>query len=299
MQHRRDLRSDPFTSAGSFAAFSPVHVRFFGVRGSVASAGDDTRRYGGNTSCVSVQVGEQQIVFDAGTGIRPLGEALTRSGDAGRVHLFLSHLHWDHIQGFPFFAPAYIPGHRIDIHRVRPSNDGPGVREVFADQMRAPTFPVGLDVMRADLRFEDLTPGQEVLVGRALVRNVLVDHPNGCAAYRVDAGGRSIVYATDLEHGPTPDPALVELARGADLLIYDAMYTPEEYDGRAGPSRRGWGHSTYDAGAALAEAAGARHLCLFHHDPGHDDAFLDRLGERARARFPNSLVAAEGLELRL
>ncbi len=299
MQLQHDLTRQTLSHAPGLGDRA-VRVKFFGVRGSIASAGDETRRYGGNTSCVLVELGDSRIVFDAGTGIRPLGEALLAQGKAGRVDLFLSHLHWDHIQGFPFFGPAFVPGNRVVVHRVRPEAGQPDVRSVFEDQMRAPTFPVGLEVMGADLRFIDLEPRQEVLVGRALVRNVLVDHPNGCAAYRVDAGARSVVYATDLEHGERPDPGLVELARGADLLIYDAMYTPEEYAGGSGrPSRKGWGHSTYDAGAALAEAAGVRHLCLFHHDPAHDDRFMDALGERARARFASTLVAAEGMELRL
>jgi len=301
MQRSLDLRRLELRDRPGFTDQNPVRLRFFGVRGSVASAGDSTRRYGGNTSCVSLEIDETQIIFDAGTGIRPLGDAILKRAPATprRAHLFLSHVHWDHIQGFPFFAPAYVPGYGVAVHRVRPGANEPDVRSVFASQMRAPTFPVGLEAMRGDLDFVDLAPRQEVLVGRALVRNALVDHPNGCAAYRVDADTRSVVYATDLEHGAEPDPSLVELARGADLLIYDAMYTPEEYEGLRGPSRKGWGHSTFEAGAALAEAADVRHLCLFHHDPAHDDAFMDALAQRARQRFARSLVAAEGLELRL
>ena len=274
-----------------------MKIKFYGVRGSIASAGEQTRRYGGNTACVRVQCGPQTLVFDAGTGIRQLGREL--AAEPLRAHLFFSHLHWDHIQGFPFFAPAFIPGNELVIHGVKhPGGESP--REVLSGQMSAPTFPVGLDIMGADLRFENIEPSQTVRVGDAVVRSVGVDHPNGCVAYRVEYGGASVVYATDLEHAPDgPVEGLVELCRGADLLIYDAMYTPEEYAGESGPSRKGWGHSTFEAGARLAEAARAQRLCLFHHDPAHDDAFMDALGERAKRRFSSTVVATEGMELAL
>lgn len=271
-------------------------VKFYGVRGSIASAGPTTARYGGNTSCVYIEVGSQRLIFDAGTGIRLLGEEwMDRALDA---HLFLSHLHWDHIQGFPFFAPAFRPGNALQIHGVCAAG-AVSPREVLTRQMHAPTFPVPIDIMKADLCFRDLRPEENVAIGDVEVRHTLVDHPNGCAAFRVDSDDASVVYATDLEHQPEPADNLVELCRGADLLIYDAMYTPEEYAGQNGCSRRGWGHSTFEAGAELAEAAGVKSLCLFHHDPSHDDAFLDALGERARARFRHTWVASEGLGLRL
>lgn len=274
-----------------------MKIKFYGVRGSVASAGDETRRYGGNTPCVRVDAGSNVLVFDAGTGIRKLGAEIgPRKLEA---HLFFSHLHWDHIQGFPFFVPAFVPGNAIFVHGVRPGDAAP-TRDVLAGQMSPPTFPVGLDVMRADLSFEDYAAGEEVTLGDTIVRNVPVDHPNGCVAYRVEREEGAVVYATDLEHhGEDPDPALVELCRDADVLIYDAMYTPEEYEGEGGPNRHGWGHSTFEAGARLADAAGVRTLCLFHHDPAHDDTFMDALGKRARERRPGTIVAAEGMELTL
>jgi phosphoribosyl 1,2-cyclic phosphodiesterase len=263
-----------------------MRVNFYGVRGSIATAGEATRRYGGNTSCVAVEVAGEHLIFDAGTGIRSLGADLGRAS-GGRVHanLFFSHLHWDHIQGFPFFGPAYVPGNLVDIWHVHTGDPAASVRDVLAEQMRPPTFPVSLDMMRGELRFHELE-----------IRHAAVDHPNGCVAWRVDHDGHAIVYATDLEHGVEDLPAeLVELARGADLLIYDAMYTPEEYAGVGGPSRRGWGHSTFEAGAALAEAAEVGELCLFHHDPSHDDGFMDALAARARRRFRATSVAREGL----
>lgn len=277
-----------------------MRVSFYGVRGSIATAGEPTRRYGGNTSCVAIEVAGQHLIFDAGTGIRSLGNDLARASGAGRVHanLFFSHLHWDHIQGFPFFGPGYVPGNRVDVWHVRAGEGSPSARAVLSEQMQPPTFPVGLDMMRAELCFHELEPHDEVRVGEARLRSAAVDHPNGCVAWRVEHDGAAIVYATDLEHEPDAlPPALVELARDADLLIYDAMYTPEEYAGLAGPSRRGWGHSTFESGAAVAEAAGVRRLCLFHHDPAHDDGFMDALGARARRRFRATSVAAEGMVL--
>jgi phosphoribosyl 1,2-cyclic phosphodiesterase len=274
-----------------------MRVSFHGVRGSIATAGETTRRYGGNTSCVAVEVAGHHLIFDAGTGIRGLGDDLVRASGGGRIHvdLFFSHLHWDHIQGFPFFAPAYAPHNRVDVWHVRADEQAPTVREVLAEQMRPPTFPVGIDMMRSELCFHELTPEAIVRVGPARVRSAAVDHPNGCVAWRIEHEGAAIVYATDLEHpADAPPPALVELARGADLLIYDAMYTPEEYE-----ARRGWGHGTFEAGAAVAEAAGVAELCLFHHDPAHDDGFMDALGARARRRFANTIVAAEGMVLEL
>ena len=275
-----------------------MRVRFWGVRGSIASAGPYTAEVGGNTSCVEVRCGdasgaETLIVFDAGTGLRLLGESLR---GPVRAHLFLSHLHWDHIQGFPFFAPAYAPGNRIELYAPeRCAADG-DVRAALAAQMRPPHFPVGLEAMRAELHFQPIAAGAEVRVGAARVRAAAARHPNGCLAYRVSAGGRSLVYATDTEHDPAGglDGELLELARGADLLVYDAQYTTEEYAGK-----RGWGHSTAAEGARLARAAGVGRLVLFHHDPAHDDGQVARIEAATRALFPATSAAREGATVTL
>ncbi|MFV8755500.1 MBL fold metallo-hydrolase [Nannocystaceae bacterium ST9] len=284
-----------------------MRVSFHGVRGSIATAGESTRRYGGNTPCVAVEVDGAPLIFDAGTGIRELGAALARAARTSpiavspiAVNLFFSHLHWDHIQGFPFFGPAYVPGNRVDVWHARAGADAPLIRDVLAEQMRPPTFPVALETMRAELAFHEVDAGQVIRIGEARLHHTAVDHPNGCVAWRVDHAGRSLVYATDLEHDADRPPSeLVALCRGADLLIYDAMYTPEEYAGVGGPSRRGWGHGTFESGAAVAEAAGVHTLCLFHHDPSHDDAFMDALGARARRRFASTIVASEGMVIEL
>src|SRR5690606_9409225 len=165
-----------------------MRVSFYGVRGSIATAGETTRRYGGNTSCVAVEVAGEHLIFDAGTGIRPLGSDLARATGIGRVHanLFFSHLHWDHIQGFPFFGPAYVPGNRVDIWHVRSHESAPTAREVLAEQMQPPTFPVGLDMMRSELCFHELEQSAVVRAGEARLRCATVDHPNGCVAWRVE-----------------------------------------------------------------------------------------------------------------
>lgn len=279
-----------------------MRVSFYGVRGSIATAGEATRRYGGNTSCVAIEVAGQHLVFDAGTGIRQLGSDLTRAVGVGRLHvnLFFSHLHWDHIQGFPFFGPAYVAGNRVDVWHVRGDENAPTAHGVLHEQMQPPTFPVGLDVMGSELCFHELNLGQVVRVGEARLRHCATDHPNGCVAWRIEHEGRVVVYATDLEHDPQDPPAeLIELCRDADLLIYDAMYTPEEYEGLAGPSRKGWGHGTFESGAKLAELADVAELCLFHHDPSHDDGFMDALAARARRRFRATSVAREGMVIEI
>lgn len=271
-----------------------MRVRFWGVRGSIATAGRATAEVGGNTSCVEVRAGEALVILDAGTGLRALGGAL----GAGplRAHLLFSHLHWDHIQGFPFFAPAYAPGNTLTLYAPERCVPGGDVRAAFAAQMRAPHFPVGLEAMRAELRFRAVAAGAELRLGDLAVRAAAARHPNGCLAYRLAAGGRSVVYATDTEHDPggALDPELLELARGADVLIYDAQYTAAEH-----AARRGWGHSTAEEGARLAAAAGVGRLVLFHHDPAHDDAAVARIEAATRGLFPATVAAREGLELTL
>jgi phosphoribosyl 1,2-cyclic phosphodiesterase len=279
-----------------------MRVRFWGVRGSIASAGPSTAFVGGNTSCVEVRCGDRLIILDAGTGLRALGESLARGGEAVDATLLLSHVHWDHIQGFPFFAPAYSPASRIAIHAGCGDGTGRGVREALAAQMRAPHFPVGLDALRAQLTFAPVRGGDRLAIGEATVRAAQARHPGGCLAYRIEHEGRSLVYATDTEHpeGGALDEELAALADGADVLVYDAQYTPAEYEGAGpGPCRRGWGHSTADEGVRLARAAGVGRLILFHHDPAHDDAEVARIESEARAAWPSVEAAREGRVLAL
>jgi phosphoribosyl 1,2-cyclic phosphodiesterase len=275
---------------------NPFTVRFWGVRGSIANGGAEFAGVGGNTSCVEVRAGNELIILDSGTGVRALGQTL---GADTRATFLFSHLHWDHIQGFPFFTPAYVPGNTFTLYG--PGESGADLLAAMTRQMQPPNFPVTLKAMGAQLDFRTVKPGAEFEVGPARVRVAALNHPQGCLGYRISVGGTSVVYATDTEH-PAPgviDPGVLDLARGADLLIYDSQYTDDEYEGRCGPPRKGWGHSTIREACGLAEAAGVKRLALFHHDPSHDDRFVERKVGEARGWFPNVGAAREGMTVNL
>ena len=248
-----------------------LKVRFWGVRGSIPSPGPDTARYGGNTSCVEVSGGGTLVALDGGTGLRRLGGELMATAKASEVHLFLSHLHWDHIQGIPFFTPAFVPGNKVHFYGERKGELG--LRSILEAQMTSPNFPVPLSIMRSEMSFTELEPQSQLKMGALEARTTPLNHPNGCLGIRLSYQGRSVVYTTDTEHDPSGalDERLVALARGADALIYDAMYTDEEYQ-----TRVGWGHSTYSEALRVAREAGVKALYFFHHDPEHDDDFLDQ-----------------------
>ena len=279
-----------------------MEIRFWGVRGSIASPGPETASVGGNTSCVEVRCGEARIVLDAGTGLRSLGNAIAREGGASEVTLMLSHFHWDHIQGLPFFAPAYLPQTKLaivgaggdrDDYLLRGSRRDGSLRDKLSRQMTEPHFPVQLDDLSAQMSFREARAGQTLEIdGGVVVRVARLNHPGGVFAYRIEHAGRALVYATDTEHYACVDPALKKLAEGADALVYDAQYTPEEYQGKVG-----WGHSTYVAGAEVARAAGVGQLVLFHHDPMRTDAGVAAIESAARALFASTVAAREGLTL--
>jgi ribonuclease BN (tRNA processing enzyme) len=220
---------------------------------------------------------------------------MAREPGPRRLTLLLSHLHWDHIQGLPFFLPAYMPDTEMTLYG--PGGTGALLRDVLLQQMNAPVFPVHLDELPSKLHMHGVRPGASFEVGPARVRASKQNHPGGVMAFRVDHGGHSVVYATDNEHYACVDPSLCALARGADVLIYDAQYTPEEYRGEVGPSRVGWGHSTFEAGAELARAAHVGTLVLFHHDPSRSDQAVEALEQRARLLFPDTLAARETIVL--
>ena len=271
-------------------------ARFWGVRGSIPVPGPTTAQVGGNTTCVEVRAGSETQIFDAGSGIRKLGNTLTQEQPV-KASMFFTHVHWDHIQGFPFFLPAFCAGNHFDLYGATQTSNT--LADTLSGQMNYPNFPVSLGEMGSELTFHDLHEGQTVSCGDATVSNVKLRHPGGVYAYRVDHDGHALVFATDTEHEDEPDKKLVTLARGADALIYDAMYTPDEYMGLGGPPRTGWGHSTWEEGVKVAEAAGVRQLVLFHHDPDHDDDAVRAIEADAQAVFPNSLAAREGLKLDL
>ncbi len=271
-----------------------MEIRFWGVRGSVAASGAHVARIGGNTSCVEVSSGGHKLILDAGTGIRGLGEELLRAGAPTEVTLLFSHLHWDHVQGFPFFGPAYAPSFRLNL--LGPGQSGASELErALSKQMEPPSFPVPLSAMRARLSFGAVQAGAPFEVGPFRVLPFEVPHPQGCMGYRIDSGGKSFVYMTDVELSVDElTPAIGAAIEGADVLCLDAQYTPDEYAGRSGPSRRGWGHSTMIDAAKVAFACAARRLFLFHHDPAHNDEQVENMAEEARRYFAASEPAREG-----
>jgi phosphoribosyl 1,2-cyclic phosphodiesterase len=281
-----------------------MDITFWGIRGSIATSGPEFARFGGNTTCLEVTRGTQRIILDAGTGLRALGDKLLREakllGQRIRATFFFSHLHWDHIQGFPFFAPAFRPDTSLELFGARDAATGASLEEALRRQMLPPSFPVPLSVMAAEKSFHDLASGQSVERGPFVVRARALCHPQGSLGYRIDAGGKSFCFATDVEHNSEGiDEAILDLARGVDLLAYDAQYTVAEYEGREGPPRKGWGHSTYVAAAEIAQAAGAKALALIHHDPTHDDRVVEAIEREAKLLFPACFAAREGQTVRL
>jgi phosphoribosyl 1,2-cyclic phosphodiesterase len=260
--------------------------RFLGVRGSIATPGLTA---GGNTSCVEVVAGDTRIILDAGTGIRTLGNERMASGPRHST-ILLSHLHWDHVAGLQFFTPVYVPGHRVEIasgpNGVM-SHDA-AIRALF----KAPFFPVDFDDLGGTVTTRELRGNDRFEIGGITVTCARLNHPDPVYGYRLEHGGQSIVYATDTEHFACVDPTLKKLAAGADILIYDAQYTPDEY-----PAKVGWGHSTWAAGAELARAAGVPQLVLFHHDPARTDDALAALEAEAARALPGTIAAREGLVL--
>jgi len=263
-------------------------LKFWGVRGSVATPRQENLGYGGNTSCVEIRGGSGQIaIFDAGTGLRNLGEDLLRQfpGQKIKVNVFLTHYHWDHIQGLPFFGPLFREGCEITFHASEKL--GP-LRERLRRQMSAPYFPVDFDSVAARLRFVEMD-GAGVQAGDLRVTCFPMHHPQGAAGFRVESPSGVVVYASDLEPGDAGLDRLVrESSEGADALIYDSQYTPEEYT-----VHKDWGHSHWREAAAVARDARVKELILFHHDPSHDDATMSRIEEAARGLFERTSAARE------
>lgn len=272
-------------------------IHFWGVRGSIPCPGAETVRYGGNTPCIEMRVGGQRLIFDGGTGLRVLGQYLLGQMPV-KANLLFTHSHWDHIQGFPFFVPAFIPGNRFHIYGAVAPN-GSTIEQRLNDQMLHPNFPVPLQIMAAQLEFHDIQIGDVLEFGDVKVNTALLNHPGEAVGYRVSWNGYAAAYVTDTEHLPDRlDDNVLLLARNADVLIYDATYTDEEYHSPKS-SKVGWGHSTWQEAVKVAKAANVKRLVIFHHDPLHNDDFLDNVGEQVAQLFPNSLMAREGLSIQL
>jgi phosphoribosyl 1,2-cyclic phosphodiesterase len=270
-------------------------VRFWGVRGSIACPGPQTMRYGGNTACVEIRCGERLFIFDSGSGVRRLGDELIRGGKPLDFDLFYTHTHLDHCHGLPFFAPCYNAGNRIRVWAGHLKPDA-GIQAVLGKMMSPPLFPVPIGIFNATLEFNDFSAGEELAPhpGTTL-RTAPLNHPNRATGYRVEHGGKATAYITDTEHElGRLDNNVLRLIDRADVMIYDCTYTDEEY-----PAHKNWGHSTWQEGIRLANAAKVKTLVLFHHDPDHDDIFMDQVAAAAAKARPGTIVAHEGLILEL
>ena len=302
-------------------ALGPTMIRFWGVRGSIPTPGPGTANYGGNTSCVEVRIGGQVLILDAGSGIRRLGQSLLKEFRDKQlsITLLVTHTHWDHIQGFPFFLPAYSP--RVNVRILGYGGAVHGLRGALFEQMQSAFFPVGLNQMASHVTFEELEDMQ-FNVGAVKVRTIFTNHPGICLAYRLSTPGGDIVYMPDheayerneverqkaagessrnaLDYARLQDEKVVEFLRGADVIIADSQYDEAEY-----PSRLGWGHTCADDTVQLAMRAGAKQLFLFHHDPDHHDQKIADMVERGQSRAlaggsPLLVAAAsEGAEVSL
>ncbi|NET69890.1 MAG: MBL fold metallo-hydrolase [Sphaerospermopsis sp. SIO1G2] len=272
-------------------------VHFWGVRGSIPCPGPHTVRYGGNTPCIAMQVGGKRLIFDCGTGVHVLGQNLLSQMPV-EGHIFFTHSHWDHVQGFPFFTPAFIKGNSFNIYgAIAP--DGSTIEQRLNDQMLHPNFPVPLQIMQANLNFNNIQAGQPIHIDDITIETAHLNHPGEAIGYRVNWRGGAAVYITDTEHYPDKlDENVLWLSRNADVLIYDSTYTDDEYYSPKSP-KIGWGHSTWQEAVKIAQAANVKTLVIFHHDPSHNDDFLDNVGQQAADKFPGAIMAREGLILQV
>jgi phosphoribosyl 1,2-cyclic phosphodiesterase len=292
-----------------------VFVQFWGTRGSIPTSGHQTRKFGGNTSCVEIRVGDMLLVCDAGTGIRELGlDVAARSSDPIEAHLFFSHMHWDHIQGFPFFVPAYVAANTLCVYETAPGEER--IARLLHGQMRSEYFPVGFSELGSKIVTRHLDESGATTIGAVRVACFEQVHPGRSFAYSFEHEGKKIVYATDSELDATvraseriekhPDElrevpeALIHFVAGADLLIADAQYSDEEY-----PQKMGWGHARANTAVDLALQAHVKQCALFHHDPLHTDAQVDEIIEQGRERVENAgaaltvFGARDGLEVKI
>ncbi|MDG4901861.1 MULTISPECIES: MBL fold metallo-hydrolase [unclassified Mesorhizobium] len=268
-------------------------VRFWGVRGSISVSGPEFSRYGGNTSCIEMRCGKHTLLFDAGSGLGLAGRAFRASGVTD-FELFFTHCHYDHIIGLPAFKPIYDRSVKVRLWSGHLAGRMT-TRQMVDEFMRPPWFPAKLDICKASIDCRDFVSG-DVLRPRegVVVRTGSLNHPGGCIGYRVEWGGRIVAVITDTEHEPGKlDQAVLDLIEDADLVIYDCTYTEDEME-----DRRGNGHSTWQQGVKLCEAAGARGLGLFHHDPTRTDEQLDEIEKLAKARFAGAFAARDGQTLK-
>jgi phosphoribosyl 1,2-cyclic phosphodiesterase len=275
-------------------------LSFWGVRGSTPTVDPATWRYGGNTPCLELAAPDgAQFILDCGTGLRMLGNRGT-SPDQGHfpeTHIFVTHYHWDHIQGIPFFAPLYAENNQFHFYSYRSKFLGrDSLKQVFEAQMAVPYFPVDMSAMNAKRKFTEVAGGESFMIGANKITTRWLNHPQGCLGFRIETSAGTVVYATDNEPGdPKLDQSLRELAAGADIFINDSQYTP----GQLATSRKGWGHSSWLDGVHVAREVGAKTLVLFHHDPDSTDRMVDAILRQAREEFDSIFAASEGMVVTL
>jgi phosphoribosyl 1,2-cyclic phosphodiesterase len=274
-----------------------MRVSFYGTRGSLPVPGPSFAQYGGNTSCVRVTFETGRIaILDAGTGIRKLGADLIRTSHQqyDNIYLVLSHTHWDHIQGFPFFQLAYDARQTITLAIAGIDRTCKNLESIFTTQMQHEYFPVPLNKMGATFVFWQPNINRYAHPHGVEITTSKHSHPGGASSYRFTEGAKTLAYCTDVEHVDGIDPNIVTLAQSADLLIHDAQYTPDELK-----ERKGWGHSSWEQAVEVARMADVKKLCLYHHDPDHDDGFLSRMEAECQERFPSAFLAREGMDIDL
>ena len=272
-----------------------MRIKFYGVRGSLPVSGREFLKYGGNTTCLSIfrEDVNRIAIIDAGTGIRKLGKEIINNGlHQNIINILFSHFHWDHIQGLPFFAPAYNSNQKIGILVMGSQRKIKDLKEIFSLQMQKEYFPLRLEAMGA--QFEFLSYGDKEAIYGANVTVTPQHHlfVGGSYGLRIDDKAASLVVCTDIEHINGIDENIVNLAKDADLLIHDGQYTSEEYK-----THKGWGHSSWQQAVEVAVRAKVKKLIITHHDPDHDDDFLDSMEKDCQEIFPNSVFAKEGMEI--
>ncbi|MTI70588.1 MAG: MBL fold metallo-hydrolase [Firmicutes bacterium] len=280
-------------------SYNDFEVTFWGVRGSSPTFGPDMREFGGNTSCVQIQIGNRLLIFDAGTGIQTLGRNLLNRKKDIKGHIFITHTHWDHIQGLPFFRPFFHKKNTFQIYGQRKSNLS--FSSVIKDIMKYPYSPIRWDNMEADLNFKEIDSEDIIDIGDGITtKSIKTDHPDDCLAYRVDYKNKSCCYITDLEHSKEIDEELKRFVKGTDILIYDSNFTDDEYYGAFDkPNKKGWGHSTWQKGVRLAKEASVGKLVLFHHKLERTDDELLSIESKAKNNYKKTVVAREGMKIHI